>query len=84
MRWDDPESLPIADHTVYFEGVARSDRTRYSIVTYKMFLDVTLDYNTTYEWFVRKDLGGGDYIDSETWEFTTMVYTPPAYSTAIM
>ena len=87
MRWADTEGVPITDHTLYFaatgdpEFLPRTDRTRYSIVAYKMFLDVTLDYLTTYLWFVRKDLGGGDYVDSEIWSFTTMAYIPPAYST---
>lgn len=87
MRWDDDEGVPIADHTLYFaatgdpEFIPRTDRTRYSIVAYKMFLDVELDYLTTYFWFVRKDLGGGEYVDSEIWSFTTMIYTPPQYST---
>ncbi len=87
MRWDDPNSKPIADHTLYFaatgdpEFIPRTDRTRYSIVAYKMFLDVELDYSTTYLWFVRKDLGGGDFVDSETWSFTTMAYAPPEHST---
>ncbi len=87
MRWADTEGVPIADHTLYFaatgdpEFIPRTDRTRYSIVAYKMFLDVELDYSTTYLWFVRKDLGGGDFVDSETWSFTTMAFTPPTYST---
>ncbi len=81
LEWSDAEGVPIADHTVYFNGVARTDRSRYSIVVYKIFLDVTLDYSTTYQWFVRKDLGGGNSIDSETWSFTTMAFSPPAPST---
>ena len=87
MRWADTEGVPIADHTLYFaasgdpEFIPRTDRTRYSIVAYKMFLDVELDYETTYLWFVRKDLGGGEYVDSEIWSFTTAAYAPPQYST---
>lgn len=87
MRWADTEGVPIADHTLYFaasgdpEFIPRVDRTRYSIVAYKMWLDITLDYSTTYYWFIRKDLGGGAYIDSDIWAFTTMAYSPPEYST---
>jgi len=81
MRWNDPNGSSIDNHTVYFNGVPQNDRSRYSITAYKMYLGITLEYNTTYEWFVRKDLGGGEYIDSETWQFTTMDYVPPAHST---
>lgn len=81
MRWADTDPYAYSEYTVHFEGVARTDRTRYSIVAFKMFLDVVLDYDTTYSWFVRKDLGGGNSIDSDTWSFTTMTYAPPAHST---
>ncbi len=87
MRWSDGAVTDTTDYTVYFaatgdpEFLPRTDRTRYSIVVLKMFLDVELDYSTTYLWFVRKDLGGGNFVDSETWSFTTMAYAPPTYST---
>ncbi len=88
MRYDDEDAEAYDDYTVYFsvDGgsnyVPRTDRSRYSILTYKMFLDVTLDYSTTYYWFVRKSTGGVD-TDSDTWSFTTMNFAPPAHSTRI-
>ncbi len=74
---DDDDPYPISAYTVHFNGVAQTDRSRYSIIFYKLNLGVTLEYSTTYEWFVRKDLGGEAYIDSDTWSFTTLDFAPP-------
>ncbi len=79
--WEDDDPFGLDDYTVYFDGVAQTDRSRYSIIVFKLNLGVTHEYETTYEWFVRKDLGGGDYLDSDTWSFTTLTFEPPTYST---
>jgi len=86
MRWTDGAETDATNYTVYFaatgdpEFIPRTDRSRYSITALKMYLDITLDYETEYQWFVRKDLGGGEYIDSDIWAFTTIAYAPPEYS----
>ena len=63
-----------------FSFYAQDDRSRYSILSYKMWLGVTLDYSTTYYWFVRKDFDD-EITDSDVWSFTTIDYQPPALRT---
>ena len=84
--WEDDDPYPLSAYTVWFwrpstGWVAQTDRSRYSIIFYKLNLEGAHEYNTTYYWYVRKDLGGGEYVDSATWSFTTLVYAPPTYST---
>ncbi len=87
MIWEDGDETDADPYTVYFsvDGgsvyVPENSRIRYSILSLKMSLGVHLDYETTYYWFVRKDLGGEDFIDSEISSFTTMSYEPPEHST---
>jgi hypothetical protein len=45
-----------------------------------MWLGVTLDYSTTYYWFVRKEVDE-EITDSDVWAFTTIDYQPPALRT---
>ncbi len=87
MAWEDGEETDVDPYTMHFsvDGgsvfVPEDSRIRYSILALRMNLGVHLDYETTYYWFVRKDLGGGSFIDSEISSFTTMAYAPPAPST---
>jgi hypothetical protein len=82
MRWNDEDTTDYDDYTLWFydpyvgEWVPRTDRSRYSITHTKMWLDYTLEYSTTYFWFVRKTIGGYDY-DSDIWSFTTVDFKPP-------
>lgn len=86
MMYDDADAESRSAYTVYFsfDGgfsfFAQDDRSRYSILSYKMFLGVTLDYSTTYYWFVRKDFND-EITDSDVWSFTTIDYQPPALRT---
>jgi hypothetical protein len=81
MRWSDGDDEDISYYTVYFgfKGgtlIPQNDRSRYSIVTLKMNLGEQLEYDTDYEWYVRKTIGGQDY-DSDTYEFKTVGFVPP-------
>jgi hypothetical protein len=86
MIYDDDDAEPRSAYTVYFsfDGgfsfFAQDDRSRYSILSYKMWLGVTLDYSTTYYWFVRKEVDE-EITDSDVWAFTTIDYQPPALRT---
>jgi hypothetical protein len=86
MIYDDDDAENRSAYTVYFsfDGgfnfFAQDDRSRYSILTYKMWLGVTLDYSTTYYWFVRKEVDE-EITDSDVWAFTTIDYQPPALRT---
>ncbi len=84
LEWDDEDAEGISLYTVWFYDPAvgwmeQTDRSRYSIVGYFMWLGYTLNYNTTYSWFVRKTIDGVDY-DSPIWTFTTEDFKPPVYS----
>lgn len=84
LEWDDEDAEDISLYTVWFYDPAvgwmeQTDRSRYSIVGYFMWLGYTLNYNTTYSWFVRKTIDGVDY-DSPIWTFTTEDFKPPVYS----
>ena len=79
LCWSDIENIPIADHTVYLNGVPQTDRSKYSLVEYKIFIDLSLESFeafgqlgnvTDFEWWVRKNLGHGKYIDSKTHSFS--------------
>jgi len=81
MMWDDADAEDISLYTVWFYDpnvgwMEQTDRSRYSIVGYFMWLGYTLEYDTTYSWFVRKTIDEVDY-DSDTWSFTTTVFDPP-------
>jgi hypothetical protein len=82
FTYDDEDSLAYSEYTVYFsiDGgstfIPQNDRSRYSILSYMYTLDITLEYNTTYYWFVRKVVDDEDW-DSDTWSFTTMEFSPP-------
>lgn len=85
LMWDDEDEEDISVYTVWFFDpavgwIAQNDRTRYSILGLYMWLGRTLEYNTTYQWFVRKTIDGVDY-DSDVWSFTTTTFKPPAAST---
>lgn len=86
MIYDDVDAESYSAYTVYFsfDGgfsfYAQDDRSRYSILSYKMWLGVTLDYSTTYYWFVRKEVDE-EITDSDVWAFTTIDYQPPALRT---
>lgn len=84
LEWDDEDAEDISLYTVWFYDPAvgwmeQTDRSRYSIVGYFMWLGYTLNYDTTYSWFVRKTIDGVDY-DSPIWTFTTENFKPPVYS----
>jgi hypothetical protein len=84
FRWEDRNADDISLYTVWLYDPAvgwmeQTDRSRYSLVGYSMWLGYTLQYNTTYEWFVRKSKDGVDY-DSPAWTFTTEDFKPPVYS----
>lgn len=80
LEWDDEDAEDISLYTVWFHDphisdpavgwMEQTDRSRYSTVGYFMRLGYTLNYNTTYSWFVRKTIDGVDY-DSPIWTFTT-------------
>ena len=81
MRWSDVDDEDISFYTVYFgfKGetlVPQNDRTRYSIVTLKMSLGEQLEYDTEYEWGVRKTIGVSNF-DSDVFEFKTVGFVPP-------
>lgn len=86
MTWEDSVEEDISAYTVWFYDpvvgtfVEQTDRSRYSIISLFMWLGYTLQYSTTYQWFVRKTIDDVDY-DSATWTFTTAAFSPPAYST---
>ena len=89
FRWEDDDADDISLYTVWLYDphisdpeaawIPQNDRSRYSLVGYSMWLGYTLQYNTTYEWFVRKSKDGVDY-DSPAWTFTTEDFKPPVYS----
>lgn len=84
MVWDDTQAEPISAYTVYFSkssdtALPQDDRSRYSILDYKMSLGVTLEYGTEYHWFVRRVVGESTK-DSQTWTFTTFPIYPPSPS----
>jgi hypothetical protein len=84
MRWSDEDEEDIEYYTVYFgfkNGVLvpQNDRTRYSILTLKMFLNEQLEYDTDYEWGVTKTIYGDEYY-SDIFEFRTMPMDPPGPS----
>lgn len=82
MIYDDVDGESLSSYTVHFsiDGgsnfIPQNDRSRYSIITYKMFLGITLDYGTTYYWFVRKDVED-EITDSDVWSFSTLAFLPP-------
>jgi len=85
LEWDDDDAEDISLYTVWFYDPAigwieQTDRSRYSIVGYFMWLGRYLDYDTTYYWFVRKTIDDVDY-DSATWTFNTIDFDPPVVST---
>jgi hypothetical protein len=84
MQWSDVDDEDIEFYTVYFgfKGetlVAQNDRSRYSIISLFMFLGEPLEYDTDYEWGVRKTIHGQDY-DSAVFEFKTVALAPPSAS----
>jgi hypothetical protein len=87
MMWDDTDAEDISLYTVWFYDpsvgwMEQTDRSRYSIISYFMWLEYVLEYETTYQWFVRKTIDEVDY-DSEIWSFTTTAFAPPAHSTRL-
>jgi hypothetical protein len=84
--WDDDDDESLSAYTVHFsidDGfsfIPRNDRSRYSIIFHSFWLDLSLEYSTTYYWFVRKDVEG-EITDSDVWSFTTLDYEPPALKT---
>jgi hypothetical protein len=86
LIYDDNDAESFGSYTVHFsidDGssfIPQDDRSRYSIITYKMFLGFTLEYDTTYYWFVRKIIEDVE-TDSDIWSFSTISLQPPVPST---
>jgi hypothetical protein len=84
MIWDDEQAEAYEAYTVYISKsidtpLPQDDRSRYSILSYKMYLGLVLEPGTEYSWFVRRVLGASTK-DSELWTFTTNLLAPPSPS----
>lgn len=77
LSWTDEDDDPISNYTIWFNGEAQDNRSRYSILTFKLFLGQHLSYDTEYLWFVRKSTGGEEFVDSDPFTFTTIPFEPP-------